>query len=47
MAYDKSIKPSIEDCVKEACREVIEMKSGTRAETTWADLRNELKGRAN
>ena len=46
MAKDEAMgKPSVEDCVKDACREVTEMKAGNRAETTWAALRDELKAR--
>ena len=46
MATDETMgKPSIEDCVKDACREALEMKNGGRAEGAWATLREELKGR--
>ena len=46
MAKDEAMgKPSVEDCVKESCREMVEMKAGNRAETSWAALREEIKNR--
>ena len=46
MAKDEAMgKPSIEDCVKDACREVAEMKAGNRSENVWSALREELKNR--
>ena len=48
MTKDEAMgKPSIEDCVKEACREVIDMCAGNREETYWSVLREELKSRVN
>ena len=46
MAKDEAMgKPSVESCVKDACREVVEMKSGNRPEPAWSALRDELKAR--
>ncbi len=46
MAKDEAMgKPSVEDCVKDACREVVEMKANNSQENVWSALREELKSR--
>ncbi len=44
MAHDEELgKPSIEECIKAACREVNEMRQGQRTELTWDKLKEETK----
>ena len=46
MVKDETMgKPSVENCVKEACRQMCDMKNGNSAETAWSALREEIKNR--